>query len=176
IFLRYSDDGGQTWSSPTMVNDDVNSNLDGYSESLVSQGFTVGRPQFMPNLAVDQTTGELAVSFYDGRYDAARARVAMTVTTSLDGGQTFSPQTDSFLNTPNAPFDEITRNPVGTDLGPIPDNLSAGNPNAVTFTREDVPGYGFGDRQALAFVAGRIYGGWSSNENGGDRGFNLLDI
>src|SRR5262249_13728340 len=30
IFLRFSDDGGQTWSSPTMVNDDVNSNLDGY--------------------------------------------------------------------------------------------------------------------------------------------------
>ncbi len=176
IFLRWSDDGGVTWSAPRMVNDDTNSSLDGYSESLITNTLSMGRPQFMPSLAVDTTTGTLAVSFYDGRYDAGRTRAAMTVTTSIDGGRTFSPQTNSFANTPVAPFDEISRNPDGVTLGPIPDNLSAGNPATVTFTREGAPGYGFGDQQALLFLNGKIFVGWSSNANGGNQGLNLLDI
>ena len=176
IFLRWSDDGGITWSAPRMVNDDVDSTRDGFSESVITSTATIGRPQFMPSLAVDQTTGALAVSFYDARWDAARTRVGMTVTTSIDGGLSFSPQGASFANQANAPFDEITRNPVGVNLGPIPDNLSAGNPDAITFTREGAPGYGFGDRQALLFHEGKIYVGWSSNANGGTRGLNLLDI
>ena len=120
----------------------------------------------MPSVAVDSTTGTLAVSFYDGRYDAARARVATTITTSIDGGQTFSAQNNSFVNTPNAPFDQISR--TFTNLGPIPDNLSAGNP-LTDFIREGAPGLGFGDRQGLAFESGHIYTAWSGNENGGTR-------
>lgn len=174
IFLRFSDDGGLTWSNPIMVNDDVNSNIDGFSESLVNQTIAFGRPQFMPNLAVDQTNGTLAVSFYDARHDAQRARAALTVTTSIDGGRTFSPQSQSFVNAPNAPFDQIERNPAGAVLGPIPENLSEGNPAAVT--REGDPGYGFGDRQGLAFAGGFILAAWSGNENGGNRGLNLLDV
>jgi subtilisin-like proprotein convertase family protein len=176
IFLKLSDDGGRTWSAPRMVNDDTDANRDGFSESFVTPGLTRGRPQFQPSLAVDQATGTLAVSFFDARHDAARARVATTVTVSLDGGLSFSPQAFSFANAPNAPFDVIERNPAGTVLGPIPDNLSEGNPTALTFTREGAPGWGFGDRQGLAFASGQLYAAWSGNENGGNQGLNLLDI
>src|SRR5262249_6357823 len=134
IFLATSDDGGLTWSSSfqnpaAQVNDDVDSRTDGFSETLVdlSAQAVTRRPQFQRAVAVAPTTGTLAVSFYDARADAARSRVAMTVTTSIDGGRTFSPQSESFVNTPNAPFDEITRQDV--TVGPIPDNISAGNPN-----------------------------------------------
>jgi subtilisin-like proprotein convertase family protein len=172
IFLRYSDDGGLTWSVPRLVNDDIDSNRDGFTESLVNAQLSFGRPQFMPSLAVDQATGTLAVSFYDARRDAARARVAMTLTTSIDGGLSFSPQNLSFVNAPNAPFDAIERRDVV--LAPIPDNLSEGNPE--DFIREGEAGLGFGDRQALAIHGGSIYVAWSGNENGGNQGLNLLDV
>ena len=43
IFVRYSDDGGTTWSAPVQVNDD-NALSDGFSEASA----TYGRPQFEP--------------------------------------------------------------------------------------------------------------------------------
>jgi len=52
--------------------------IDGFSE-----GF---RNQFQPSIAVDQATGTLVVSMYDTRNDASRARAAMIVTASNDGG------------------------------------------------------------------------------------------
>jgi subtilisin-like proprotein convertase family protein len=170
IFLTYSDDGGQTWSGPEQINDD-SAVTDGYSEG-VQQGSLVsnnpdgtashleGRPQFQPSVAVDPVTGAVVVTFYDARYDAARARVATTVTVSIDGGQTFSPQNMVFANQANTAFDEITRQTV--TLGPIPDNDSSGNP-----VQEKT--YGFGSSQGLAVYDGRIYPAWSGNDNGGDR-------
>ena len=47
----------------------------------------------MPEISVDPTTGTLVLSWRDARNDAANARVATYVTTSIDGGQTFSAQT-----------------------------------------------------------------------------------
>ncbi len=173
VMLVHSDDGGLSWSAPRMVNDDVDSRLDGFSQSLVTPTQAIGRPQFMPALAVDQATGTLAAAFYDARHDGQRVRAAMTVTTSLDGGATFSPQSQSFVNAANAPFDEIIRSTVV--LGPIPDNLSAGNPTAGNI-RENVQGQGFGDRQGLAFANGNVYVAWAGNENGGARGLNRLDV
>src|SRR5439155_9750567 len=55
IFVRFSDDDGKTWSQPVKVNDDT------------------GRAvHFFPAIAVDQSTGNLAVAWYDTRNDPGR--------------------------------------------------------------------------------------------------------
>jgi len=73
VYLTFSDDGGVSWSkSPIKLNDDS-----------ISDGFSEGnRPQFEPELAVDQATGTLVATFYDARNDAAHARVATYIATS----------------------------------------------------------------------------------------------
>jgi subtilisin-like proprotein convertase family protein len=181
IFLKTSDDGGLTWQAtrnffgiPEPVNDDSSAH-DGFSEATSlpdlfsgTSAHMSGRPQFEPSVAVDQTTGTLVISFYDARFDAARARVSTTIATSLDGGQTFGPET--FANAPQTALDEVTGK---TDvLAPIPDNQSSGNPKTEgTFS--------YGIRQGLAVSAGHVYPVWSSNENGGlvtGNNSTLLDI
>ena len=156
IFLRYSDDGGVNWfsaNSGATINDDL-ARADGFSESDPGQS---GRPQYQPSVAVDPATGTVVVSYLDTRYDAARVRVATSITASIDGGASFNPS--NFANTPQTAFDIVTRQTV--TLGPLPDNQSSGNP-----TREGT--YGFGGHQGLAVYGGVIYPAWSSNENGGD--------
>ena len=109
----------------------------------------------------------MVISYYDGRYDAARTRVATSIATSIDGGQTFGPQT--FANALLRVSDQATGQNVV--LGPIPDNNSSGN----NMSGKDGT-YGFGFRQGLAVANGRIYPAWSSNENGGNAGTTLLRI
>ena len=72
IFVRYSDDTGTTWSTPVQVNDDQTSNS-----------------QFLPKIAVDPSTGNVAVSFYDARDSASNTSAGYYVSISTDGGQTF---------------------------------------------------------------------------------------
>jgi DNA-binding beta-propeller fold protein YncE/subtilisin-like proprotein convertase family protein len=172
IALLYSDDGGQTWSTPEQVNDD-NALTDGNSESYQALTSGLTRPHYQPQIAVDPSTGQVALSFYDARNDSARARVATYVAVSNDGAQSFAPE--SFVNSPNKVTDAITGQSV--ILGPIPDNQSPivpgdpyqGNPNSETT-------YGYGDHQGLAFVDGHLYPAWSGNENGGPLGQNMLNI
>ena len=171
IFLLVSDDGGTTWRpSPATfslarpVNDDL-AQVDGFSEESSLFGGGSGRPQFQPNLAVDPTTGTLVASFLDARHDAARARVATFLATSIDGGASFGPQT--FVNAPETAFDLTTRQAVV--LGPIPENQSAGN------GLRDAA-FGFGDRGGLAVLAGQVYPAFASNLNGGTVGDLRLDI
>lgn len=52
IFSRFSKDNGVTWSTPKRVSDD-----------------TTKRSQFLCRLAIDQTTGDIGVIFYDCRRD-----------------------------------------------------------------------------------------------------------
>ncbi len=113
-------------------------------------------PLFQPTVAVDQATGTVVVGYYDTRYDAAQARVAYTIQTSIDGGTTFS--ANSFLNQPNQAYDEASGSIV--TLGPIPDNDSGANPIAENT-------FSFGEHQGLAVFNGVVYGAWSSNLNGG---------
>jgi large repetitive protein len=171
IFLKVSDDGGVTWKTvhtvggiQDPVNDDSGPH-DGFSEGtqltdLNQFGGTIrnmaGRPQFQPQVAVDQQTGTLVISYLDTRWDPARARVATTIATSLTGGATFGPET--FANQANTALDVITRKTVV--LGPIPENQSSLN------TKTDAT-YGFGGSQGLAVLAGHIYPAWSGNQNGG---------
>jgi hypothetical protein len=85
IFLQHSDDGGQSWSAPLKVNDDNTNNS-----------------QFWPRVAVDQTNGNVAVSWYDCRNDLGRGSPGDTdgipndeteffAAVSFDGGVTFEP-------------------------------------------------------------------------------------
>jgi subtilisin-like proprotein convertase family protein len=146
VFLVTSDDGGLTWTPPSQINDDSQ-----------SDGFSGGnRSQFEPNLAVDPLTGTLVTSFYDARNDASNARVATYVATSIDGGASFSPET--FLNTPRSALDAITGNTV--QMEPTPDNSSAGNG-----TRDTV--FGFGDRQSLSVYGGHVVAAWAGDQNSG---------
>src|SRR5215217_4709329 len=54
ITFRFSDDDGANWSAAIQVNDDVGANS-----------------QFLPKLAVDQSNGNVGVSFHDARNDGA---------------------------------------------------------------------------------------------------------
>ncbi len=76
IFTRYSDNNGTTWSNPVRVNTDAGTNS-----------------QFFSKIALDPTSGYLAVVWYDCRNSAANNRVELWGTVSLDGGATFLPET-----------------------------------------------------------------------------------
>ena len=150
IFFSYSDDGGKTWSVLTMVNDD-NSSIDGFSASTPGEG--LGRTQYSPQVAVDQSTGDVVVSFLDARYDPVNSRVVTSIAASNDGGATFT--TNVYANPTQTATDAITGNTV--NIAPTPDNESSANPNQTAV------GYGF--RQALAVINGQIIAFWASNQN-----------
>ncbi len=139
VFLITSDDAGLTWNAAVKVNDDTR-----------TDGTEGTRPQFMPTVAVDQTTGTVVVTYYDARLDASLARVATSITSSIDGGQTFSPST--YLNTLKTAIDVATNQTVVIE--PIP-----GNQTATTTT------LGFGNTQGLAVSGGHVFSIFSSNLN-----------
>jgi subtilisin-like proprotein convertase family protein len=157
IFLSYYDPNTQEWLSAGIVNDD-NADTDGYSGSSADEpnpyAYTSGRTQFQPELAVDQATGTLVISWRDARDDAANARVATYLTTSLDGGNSFSPQT--YANPSITAVDAITGQ---TDvLGPEADNQSSGNAQTDKT-------FGYGDQMGLAVFDGQVYPLWAGNLN-----------
>ncbi|HSU56993.1 MAG TPA: sialidase family protein [Candidatus Dormibacteraeota bacterium] len=121
IYLRHSDDSGSTWSSPLRVNDDSLGN---------------GKSQFLPRIALDQTTGNIAVSFYDCRNSSLNNTAEYWATASPDGGASFLPN-------------------VRVSAG-----MSSANVVAVSTYRFD-----FGDYSGLAFYGGVFYPCWGDNSN-----------
>ena len=156
IALSYSDNGGKSWTYDGLVNSDA-ATTDGYSGSSIDSSvsnYTSGRTQFQPAIAVDQSTGTLVVSWRDARDDAANARVATYITTSIDGGNSFSAQT--YANPQNTAVDAITNQ---TDvLGPEADNQAGGN------GQRDAT-YGYGDQMGLAVLDGQVFPVWAGNFN-----------
>ncbi len=138
IFVRHSDDGGANWSARTRVNDDFSST--DFAED--------NRAQFQPTVAVDPTTGTVVVMWYDARWDASNARAATFIATSVDGGDTFSPNT--YLNLTKTALDAIDRTTV--KIEPVPNNLA-------TLTR------GFGHNQGLVAYGGAVVPVWTGNAN-----------
>ncbi|MBX3401282.1 MAG: proprotein convertase P-domain-containing protein, partial [Gemmataceae bacterium] len=150
--------GSTTFTPGIRVNDD--SKTDHYTEG--------DRTQFLPTVAVDNKTGTLAVTWFDGRLDASKARLANYLVTSIDGGQTFSSQTtryvneeksqsgrvdqQPFLNQPRFALDAITLDAFTVE--PLPNNMAAATAPQ-----------GFGTRQNLFFDAGRIWSYWTGNLN-----------
>jgi hypothetical protein len=127
IFVRYSDDQGVSWSPPVRVNDDATKNS-----------------QFLPKISLDQTTGNLAVVWYDSRTDLGTGGSGDTDglpntdpqfwgAFSSDGGQTF---TKNF-------------------------QISAGTSNS----RDAHNGIDYGDYTGLSFYGGIAHPVWADNSN-----------
>jgi hypothetical protein len=116
IFLRHSDDNGKTWSAPLRVNDDKGTNS-----------------QFFSYDAVDQTTGNLAISWYDARNSASNTEVEVFATASVDGGASVLPNVQVAKGLSNV----------------IADSNNSGND--------------YGDFMGLAFNSGAFYPCWCDN-------------
>ena len=127
IMLQYSDDHGATWTSAVKLNDDQTSNS-----------------QFNPAITIDQTTGYVAVSWYDARNDLGTGGpgdtdgvpnddVQIWATYSKDGGTTFAPNFQVSQGTSNA-----------IDTGSF---------------------FDYGDYSHAAFQSGAFYPAWSDNSN-----------
>ncbi len=155
IFLSYYDPSTKIWSTPTLVNDDVAVD-DGYSSEQIanigSQNQPDGRTQFQPAIAVDQATGTVVLSWRDARDDAANARVATYITASIDGGNTFNPQT--YANPSDTAVDAITG--ATNVISPDADNQSGGNAQRDT-------NFGYGSQMGLAVFDGQVYPVWAGN-------------
>ncbi len=74
IMLTYSDTAGASWSPPVRVNDDAGTSS-----------------QFLPRLSLDQTTGAIAITWYDARNSPTNTQAQYWGAFSTDGGATFTP-------------------------------------------------------------------------------------
>lgn len=156
IGLAYSDDAGASWQVVTRkLNDDSGVN-DGYSGAgdgrYPNGGYfgAYGRPQYLPSVTVDSANGTVVASWFDARNDPSRARVAVYMTTSIDGGQSYS--RDVLASEQHTAVDAITGATVV--LGPLPENQSGGNAESVA---------GYGTRLGLAAYGGKAYPVWVGN-------------
>jgi len=127
IMFQYSDDDGATWTPAVRLNDDQTANS-----------------QFNPAIALDQSSGEVAVSWYDARNDLGvggegdtdgvpNDDVQIWATYTADGGTTFAPNFRVSRGTSNA-----------TD--------------AQSF-------FDYGDYTHAAFQSHNFYPAWSDNSN-----------
>jgi hypothetical protein len=127
IMLQHSDDNGATWSPAVKLNDDLTTNS-----------------QYNPAIALDQSSGDVAVSWYDTRNDLGSGGSGDTdgvpnddfqiwATYSTNGGATFPPNF----------------------------RVSQGTSNAIDANSF----FDVGDYTHAAFVAGSFWPAWSDNSN-----------
>ena len=127
VFVRHSDNNGSSWSAPVRVNDDTGTNS-----------------QFNPHIALDQSSGTVAVGWHDARNDLGAGGAGDTnglpnddaqyfATASSDGGLTFAPNV----------------------------KVSAGTSNAADAKN----GVQYGDYTGLGFAGGVIHPAWADNSN-----------
>ena len=122
LYLRHSDDNGATWSSPVKVNDD-----------------TGEASHFLPRLALDESTGNLAVTWYDTRSDPTNISTEFWGAFSTDGGASFGP---------NFKISAGTSNQAGADPPPA-----------------GFPDLDYGDYTGASFAQGALYPIWADNSN-----------
>jgi BNR/Asp-box repeat protein len=125
IMLQRSDDNGATWSPAAKLNDDHTTNS-----------------QYDPAIALDQTSGDVAVSWYDTRNDLGAGRSGDTdgipnddfqiwATDSTDGGATFAPNFRVSQGTSNA-IDANTSSTLPTTRMPPSCQARFGRPGRTT--------------------------------------------
>jgi BNR/Asp-box repeat len=122
-----SNDAGATWSAPVRVNNDATTHS-----------------QFNPKIALDQTTGFLAVTWYDCRNDNGQGGTDDTNGIANDDAEM------AIAFSPNG----------GVSFGRnIPLSRAASNDNDAH------NGIDYGDYEGLAYVGGYIYPAWADNSN-----------
>lgn len=127
IYVRYSDNNGATWSAGVRVNDDTTKNS-----------------QFLPKIALDPTTGNLAVTWYDSRADMGKGGPGDTDGVRNDDAQVWGAfSTDGGLS--------FTSN----------FQISAGTSNAHASGN----GIDYGDYSGLSFFGGLAHPAWADNSN-----------
>src|SRR2546421_299331 len=127
IFVRYSDNQGMTWSAPVRVNDDATTNS-----------------QFLPKISLDQTTGNLAVVWYDSRNDLG------------NGG---AGDTDGLPNSDAQFWGAFSSNGGLSYTKNF--QISAGTSNS----RDAHNGIDYGDYTGLSFYGGIAHPVWADNSN-----------
>ena len=144
IFIRYSDDQGSSWSGPIRVNDDTTLNS-----------------QFLPRISIDNTTGDLAAGWYDGRNDLG-----------LGGGG----DVDDVPNDDAEYFATIIH-PLTDGLNIAPNQQISSSAISATDANSDVD---LGDYTGLAFLNGIAHPLWfdnsdstADNPNGTLKGLNM---
>jgi Ca2+-binding RTX toxin-like protein len=130
IFVLASDDGGVTWAAlgapPVRVNDDATNNS-----------------QFFGWLDVDQSTGNVAISWYDARNDDGVDPLVDSDVTPNTDVQYFAAMSFDFGATWSANL-----------------QVSDGTSNVATTSGDD-----YGDYTALAFVNNTIHMAWADNSD-----------
>jgi hypothetical protein len=127
IELQHSDDNGATWSPAVKLNDDHTVNS-----------------QYNPAIALDQTTGNVALSWYDTRNDLGT------------GG---SGDTDGIPNDDFQVWGTYSTNGGATFASNF--RISAGTSNAIDANSF----FDVGDYTHAAFVGGTFWPAWSDNSN-----------
>jgi hypothetical protein len=127
IYVEYSDNNGATWSEAKRVNDDATTNS-----------------QFLPKIALDPTSGKLAVVWYDARNDLGTGGTGDT-----DG-----------LPNDDAQFWGAFSTDGGGSFGPNI-QISAGTSNS----HDSGNGIDYGDYTGLSFYGGIAHPAWSDNSN-----------
>jgi hypothetical protein len=129
IFLRYSDTNGALWSNPIRVNDD---------STLTTQ--------MLPRVAIDNTSGQVAVGWYDARND-------------LGAGS--SGDTDGIVND-DVEYYAALATPVSYGLLVSPNiQVSGGASNANAAKN----GIDLGDYTGLDFYQNKMHPLWFDNSN-----------
>src|SRR5205809_1577168 len=127
ILMRTSTDDGATWSAPVRVNDDATT-----------------RSQFLPYVALDSTTGTVAVGFHDCRNDNGVNGPGGTNTIPNDDAEYYG----TFTADGGATWAPNRR-------------LSGGFSNAAAAGN----GVDYGDYVGLSAFAGKLYTLWADNAN-----------
>lgn len=122
VMVRFSDNNGATWSAPVKVNDDATT-----------------RAQFFQRVEVDQTTGTVALAWYDCRNDAAGTDAVANTEAEVYGATSFSGGTAFNVN----------------------EKISAGSSRAASFAN----GNEYGDYNGLAFRNNKYFYIWADNSN-----------
>ncbi|MFM8472397.1 MAG: sialidase family protein, partial [Candidatus Kapaibacterium sp.] len=112
VYFARSTDNGATWSTPRIVHRDTTND------------------QFWQWMAIDGTSGDLAITFLDSRDDPENRMSRAYVSISRDGGETW---TDRAVGDAGS---DIRRNPFGTTA---------------------LSGVFAGDYSGCAFIAGKVY-------------------
>ena len=120
VYVMYSDNESASWSQRLRVNDD-----------------STTRSQFFPGIAVDQTSGLVAVSWYDCRNNALNQQTQFFAAVSTDGLTTAKPR--NFQLTTQFSYSHQPTCPTGA-----PDALN------------------YGDFSGLAFYGGYFFPSWCS--------------